>query len=66
VAARIGFGRREAVLVLSWCDKLASTPGAGLKLDYHFVSADALINALSPVLDRMVEGDKPKFTMNNL
>lgn len=50
--------------ILSWCDKLASTAGAGLKLDFHFASADSILDGLSPLLDRMPKGNKPKFDMS--
>jgi hypothetical protein len=49
---------------LSWCDKLASTAGAGLKLDVHFAAGDAILTALSPLLDTIPKGDKQKFNMN--
>ncbi len=29
---------------MSWCDKLASTPSVGVKLDYHFApSSESLV-----------------------
>jgi hypothetical protein len=43
---------------LSWCDKLASTPSVGVKLDYHFLSSGDLLGAISPITDKMVRGDK--------
>lgn len=49
---------------MSWCDKLASTPGAGFKLDQHFASGDVILHALAPVLDKWVEGDKQLFTVH--
>lgn len=33
---------------LSWCDKLAATPGIGFRLDPHFIASDAIVNALTP------------------
>jgi hypothetical protein len=49
---------------MSWCDKLASTPSVGLKLNYHFASSGELLGALSPVFDGLVQGDTIKFTIN--
>jgi hypothetical protein len=49
---------------MSWCDKLASTPAVGLKFDYHFSPSTDILDMLSPILDRLVEGDKVKFTIN--
>ena len=49
---------------MSWCDKLASTPAIGFKLDQHFLSSDAILNAIAPILDRWVEGDKQLFTVD--
>ena len=51
---------------MTWCDKLASTPGVGLKLDYHFMPAEAILHALAPVLDPLVAHDKWKFTIERL
>ena len=56
-------GRRAARM--SWCDKLASTPGVGFLLSPHFFSADTLVESLSPILDQWVDGlDRPTFTVN--
>jgi hypothetical protein len=49
---------------MSWCDKLASTPAVGFKLDYHFAPSTDILDVLTPILDRLVEGDKVKFTLN--
>jgi hypothetical protein len=51
---------------LSWCDKLASVPSIGFKLNWHFVGGNAILQALSPVLNRWVEGDRQKFTVDRL
>lgn len=48
---------------LSWCDKLASVPGVGLTLDWHFASGDAILTALSPILDGLVRDDKALFSV---
>jgi hypothetical protein len=49
---------------LTWCDKLASTPAVGFKLNYHFASGDSILLALAPLLDKWIEDDKPTFAMN--
>ncbi|MDA0306951.1 MAG: hypothetical protein O3B76_11835, partial [Proteobacteria bacterium] len=48
---------------MSWCDKLASTPSVGFKLDYHFASGDEILHALGPILNNWVEGDKSQFSI---
>lgn len=48
---------------MSWCDRLASVPGAGFRLDHHFASSDAILEALAPVLDPLFRGDKPRFNV---
>jgi hypothetical protein len=48
---------------LSWCDKLAATPSVGFKVDFHFDSLDAILHALSPMLDKWVDGDRATFTV---
>jgi hypothetical protein len=45
----------------SWCDKLAYVPTAGLKLKAHYTSSDAIIDALSSIMDRSVKDDAPTF-----
>ncbi len=50
---------------MSWCDKLASTASVGLRFDYHFVSGDALLRALSPILDRLPVGEKTRFSITH-
>lgn len=49
---------------MSWCDKLASVPIAGLKFEHHFLSSSQLLDALSRVLDDNMEGDKPQFSLD--
>jgi hypothetical protein len=48
---------------LSWCDKLASTPTIGFRFSPHFASGDALLDAFSPLLDPLVDGNKVRFTI---
>jgi hypothetical protein len=49
---------------MSWCDKLGSTPAIGYQLDWHALPSDILLNAVSPLVDRMVSGDEQKFTID--
>jgi hypothetical protein len=51
--------------ITSWCDKLASTPAVGVRFSHHFASSGTIIRLLAPILDRMIEGRKPKFTMES-
>ena len=48
---------------MSWCDRLASVPAAGFRLDPHFASGDAILNAVSSILDKEYENDKAKFNV---
>lgn len=38
---------------MSWCDKLFSVPSAGFELDAHFASGDALLDSVSPIINRL-------------
>lgn len=49
------FWASVGVMPLSWCDKLASTPGIGVRLSPHFASGDSIIDGLSPVLRPLTE-----------
>jgi hypothetical protein len=52
---------------LSWCDKLASTPGIGVRLTPYFASGDSIIDGLSKsVLNAQTEGAnfEPRFTVD--
>ena len=49
---------------MSWCDKLASTPSVGFKLDQHFAAGDVILHALSPLLDKWVKGEKRPFRID--
>jgi hypothetical protein len=48
---------------MSWCDKLASTPAVGLRFEPLAASSNSLLDALSPLLSGMFEGEKPKFSL---
>lgn len=49
---------------MSWCDKLASTPSVGFKLDHHFASGDNILHALAPILDKWVVDDRQQFKID--
>ncbi len=48
---------------MTWCDKLAATPSVGFKFDYHYASSTAILDALAPVLDKLVDAEKVKFAL---
>jgi hypothetical protein len=48
---------------VSWSDKLAATPTVGFIVEFHFDSLDAILHALSPMLDKWVDDDRPTFTV---
>ena len=51
-------------MVVSWCDKLASIPSVGIKLDPHFVSGGHLLTALAPITDLLGSEEKNQFSVN--
>lgn len=51
---------------MSWCNKLASTPVIGLKLDWHFASGNKILDCLSPIIRKMNIGDVAAFGINTL
>ena len=48
---------------MSWCDKLASVPGAGFGLETHFASSSTVLSALTPILDPLFDKLKPQFNI---
>ena len=46
-----------------WCDVIGSTPGVGVRLNRVFTSGDAILQALSPILEEMYEDDRPTFSV---
>lgn len=48
---------------MSWCDKLASVPTVGFKLNNHFAPIDTLLNAMFPIFDRIPEGQAKNVTV---
>jgi hypothetical protein len=51
--------------MVSWCDKLASTPTVGLKLEARNLPSSLLLQAMSPILDRESKGDEARFVLDN-
>ena len=49
---------------MSWCDKLASTPGAGIMLDRLYGPGSSMLNGVAPLMSQWVDGDKPAFTVD--
>lgn len=47
---------------MSWCDKLASIPTIGLRLQPHFISADSILSAISPLLNDLANDEAPEFS----
>lgn len=52
---------------MSWCDKLASTPGIGVKLDKSFAPVAALLEPLTPIVSTWVnkENDQATFSIEH-
>jgi hypothetical protein len=40
---------------VSWCDKLASMPVIGFRLDPHYAPSDSILQALIPITDALVD-----------
>lgn len=49
-----------------WCDQLASTPTAGFGVTWHFASGATLLESFAPILNRLVEDEKPTFSIDRL
>lgn len=49
---------------MSWCDKLASTPAVGVKLEKVFVPLATLLQPLTPIVSKWVDKDKPAFSID--
>jgi hypothetical protein len=49
---------------VSWCDKLASTPGVGFKLDPDFIPSAALLAAFNPIFKRWVQEGSDTVEIN--
>lgn len=48
---------------MSWCDKLASTPAVGFRFSPHHQSADSILHAISPLLDKWAKPLEQGFTI---
>jgi hypothetical protein len=51
---------------VSWCDKLASTPGLGVRLDKLYAPISTLLEPLTPVVSTWIDrvNDRPAFTID--
>jgi hypothetical protein len=49
---------------MSWCDKLASTPGFGIRLDKAFAPVASLLDPITPITSKWVDKDKPAFSVD--
>jgi hypothetical protein len=50
---------------VSWCDKLASTPGIGIKLDKSFGPIATMLEPLTPIISTWVDKDKAAFSVDH-
>jgi hypothetical protein len=51
---------------VSWCNSLASTPVVGVRYEPLFRPAEEYLAALSPVLSRELDNDRPAFDVEGL
>jgi hypothetical protein len=65
---RLGMRRPLSALGgnVTWCDKLASTPVVGLKLEWCYASGNKILDCLSPVLMKLNVGDLPAFSIDRI
>ena len=49
---------------MTWCDKLASTPGIGVMLDKLYTPLEGLLGPLTPIISQWVDRDKQAFTVD--
>ncbi len=54
-------------VIVSWCDKLASTPAVGVRLDKLYAPVSVLLEPLTPIVSTWVEKDRdaPAFTVDH-
>lgn len=51
---------------MSWCDKLTSQPSVGIKLDHYFVPGSELLESFAPILNKLSDGTKNRFSVDLL
>jgi hypothetical protein len=51
------------VVTVSWCDKLASIPSAGFRLDHHYLPANRILESWHSILDASSTDDAQKFNL---
>ena len=54
----------EIKLALIWCDKLASTPTVGLRLERRVISSGAILDAISSLIAKWHTADADTFTLS--
>jgi hypothetical protein len=50
---------------ISWCDKLASTPGVGVGLDWAYLPSSHYQQAMTPVTSKWVDDEKQAFNIDS-
>jgi hypothetical protein len=50
--------------IMSWCDKLASTPTVGLIFKQHYAPSSTILASLSPLLDSWTTANKSGFSLD--
>lgn len=50
--------------MVSWCDKLASTPTVGFGVEADFASSGSIIDAIAPILKKYVSNEKLNFSVD--
>jgi hypothetical protein len=50
-------------VTVSWCDKLASIPSAGFRLDHHYLPVYRILESWHPILDASSTDDAQKFNL---
>src|SRR5579859_4845596 len=50
---------------MSWCDKLSSTPGVGITLDWAYYPASHYLQSMMPVTSKWVDKEKQYFNIES-
>ncbi len=58
--------QREQEKHVSWCDSLASTPIIGVRYEPSFRPSEEYLAAMSPVLNRELDKDRPAFSVESM
>lgn len=49
---------------MSWCDRLASTPGVGFRLTPYYASSESVFDAWQPMLSKWAKSERMPFTVD--